>query len=272
MNHFNYQAYRILLRDQAAAWKEAHKGYTLQRIAELAKIQAPYLTNALKERAHLNQDQIFALGQIFEWETELHRYCTLLMEWERSGNPARKKLLKEEIDRIRKEKLSSQAHLKKQVMETPESELNQFFLNPFYSLIHAFMGVERFSREPMAVARKLGIEGRQFRRWLGELVEMKFLDREGDAYRKLKKNFHLPKDSPLCAPHLQLFGLATAQHLLRIPEEEKYNFSVTFSADAAARENIQREYLLFLKKVEAIVKEAPSEEIFGLRFDLFRWS
>lgn len=270
MNLFNYLSYRALLRDQAIAWKKSRAGFPLQRIAELAKIQAPYLTNAFKERAHLSSDQIYSLAHIFEWDAEATEYCSLLMEWERSGLPGRRKTLKEKIERIRKEKLSTEANLRKQVVATGESD--RFFLNPYYSLIHAFMGVERFSKEPALVAQKLGLDARQFKVWLNDLVAMGYLAKEGARYRKMKTNFHLPKESPLCSPHLQLFGLATAQQLLRLPDEEKYNFSVTFSANPAAREKIQREYLAFLKKVEGLVKEAPSEEIFGLRFDLFRWS
>jgi uncharacterized protein (TIGR02147 family) len=270
VNLFNYLSYRILLRDQAVAWKKSRTGFTLQRIAEQAQIQAPYLTNAFKERAHLSTDQIYALSLIFEWDADATEYCTLLMEWERSGLPGRRKALKEKVERIRKEKLSTEANLRKQVVATGESD--RFFLNPYYSLIHAFMGVDRFSKEPMLVAQKLGLDPRQFKAWLADLVAMGYLEKDGARYKKRKTNFHLPKESPLCSPHLQLFGLATAQQLLRLPDEEKYNFSVTFSADPAARESIQREYLAFLKKVEGLVKEAPSEEIFGLRFDLFRWS
>jgi hypothetical protein len=88
----------------------------------------------------------------------------------------------------------------------------------------------------------------------------------------LKKNFHLPKDSPLCEPHQNLLQQIANQHTRGLPEREKYAFSLTFSADEETRDAIHSEFLKFLQTIEPLVTKAPSDEIYGLRFDLFRWS
>jgi len=272
-SHFEYLAYRPLLREQAARWKKEHNGWTLQRIAEKAAIQAPYLTNVLKERAHLSADQLHSLAQVFQWDADELDYGSLLLEWERSGLPKRKERLMAKIEAVRKNKLESKANLKKDVIETgtPE-ELTRFFLNPFYYLLNVFLGIPRFSRDPARIASCLNVHPARVATWLKDLTRMKFLEQGENGYKVVRKNFHLPRESPLCEPHQQLMLQLSHQHLQSLPEDKKYSFTVTFSADPRARENIQREFLSFLKKIEPIVKDAPPEDLYGMRFDLFQWS
>lgn len=269
---FDYTAYRPLLRDQAQAWKREHAGWTLGRIAEKAAIQAPYLTNVLKERAHLSADQLHGLASVFHWEQDELDYCQLLLERERSGMPKRRQALTQKIEAVRKQKLEAKANLKKDVIESTPEEFTRFFLNPFYYLMNVFLGIPRFSREPSRIADCLNVHPARVNAWLKDLVKMKFLEQTGDGYKVIRKNFHLPRESPLCEPHQQLLQQASHQHLQSLPDDRKYSFTATFSADPAAREKIQREFLKFLQAVEPIVKDAPTEELFGMRFDLFQWS
>jgi uncharacterized protein (TIGR02147 family) len=272
-HHFDYLAYRSLLRDAATRWKREHAGGTLQRIATKAGVQAPYLTNVLKERAHLSGDQLHALGLVLGWDQEELDYAALLLEWERSAHAARRTLLKRRIEELRQEKLKTKANLKKEVVRVSPEEHQRFFLNPYYSLLNAFLGVGRFAREPERVARCLGVPRAQVKAWLRDLVRMQFLRawKEG-GYERAKTNFHLPTDSPLCEPHQNLLQQLASQQVQRLPADRKYIFQLTFSADPATRERVQREFLDFLKRIEPLVKEAPAEELYGMRFDLFQWS
>jgi uncharacterized protein (TIGR02147 family) len=269
---YDYQDYRPLLREQATRWKREHAGWTLQRIAEKASIQAPYLTNVLKERAHLSADQLHSLGQVFQWEPDELDYCALLLERERSALPKRKEALKRKIEAVRKGKLESKANLKKDVIESTPEEFTRFFLNPFYFLMNVFLGIPRFAKDPSRIAHCLNVHPARVNTWMKDLVKMKFVEGGPAGYKVVRRNFHLPRESPLCEPHQQLMQQASHQHLQSLPDDRKYSFTVTFSADPAAREKIQREFLKFLQAVEPVVKDAPAEEIYGMRFDLFQWS
>lgn len=271
-SNFEYLAYRPLLRDQALRWKKEHSGWSLQRIAEKAQIQAPYLTNVLKQRAHLSPDQLHALAQVFEWEQDELDYATLLLDWERSGSSQRRELLKKRIEKVRLDKLESKAHLKKSSIDAPSEDLTRFYLNPFYFLMNVFLGIPRFAKDPSRIASCLNVHPSRVSGWLKDLTRMKFIEAGKAGYRVIRRESHLPRESPLCEPHQQLIQQATQQHLQSLPEDKKYSFTVTFSADPAAREKIQREFLAFLKNIEGTVKEAPAEEIYGMRFDLFQWT
>lgn len=269
---FDYAHYRPLIKEQALRWKKERPGWTLGRIAEKAQLQAPYLTNVLKDKAHLNADQLHSLADVFGWDEGEREYVHLLLDWERSANPRRREILKGRIEKIRKEKLQAKAHSKNQVIETTPEEFTRFYLNPFYTLINNFIAVPRFAKSPKRIARALGMDPAQVVRYVKELVEMGFLAPGAQGYEKIRKNFLLPRESPLFNPHVQLMQQLSAQQMQRLPEDKKYSFSATFSADPATREKIQREFLKFAKALEVIVKEAPSEELYGLRFDLFQWS
>ena len=252
--------------------KKDYPARTLKWLAEKTGIQAPYLTNVLKEKAHLSADQLFAVLEHFDWDDDQREYTQLLLEWERSGQPKRKQELKRRLDKIRKEKLQSKAHIQQDVVGLTSDEFTRFYLNPYYSLIHAFMGVGKFAAKPARIARCLNLDGKQVTQFLKELVSLNFLAPAGTGYQKSKRNFHLPKESPFCDPHLALMQQAAAQHLQSLPPEERYGFTAMIAADPEVREKIHREFLAFLKKIEPLVKAAPSEELYGLRFDLFRWS
>ena len=269
---YDYAHYRPLIREQAMRWKKERAGWTLSRIAEKAQIQAPYLTNVLKEKAHLNADQLHSLGDVFGWDEAEREYTGYLLEWERSGNPRRREVLKGRIDKIRKDKLQVKGHLNKQVMEATPEEFTRFFMNPFYTLINAFMNISRFAKQPKRIARALGHDPAQVQRWVKDLVDMQFIAPTAGGYEKVRRNFLLPKESHLFPAHTQLMQQATLQQLQRLPEDKKFSFTATISADPETREKIQREFLKFAKAVEGLVKEAPSDELYGLRFDLFQWS
>lgn len=269
---FEYTDYRRLLKDQARKWKDEHPGWTLQKIASKAQIQPPYLTNVLQERAHLSADQLHAIGGVLKWSPEEIDFATLLLETERAGNPDRRKLLEKRASEIRKEKRKSQAHLKKAVVDPQTEVYTRFFLNPFYILINAFIGVDRFAKEPSRISKCLGLNASTLQAWLKDLAGMGFIKPSGHGFEKVKRNFHLPKDSVLCEPHQHLSQQIVSQHLMTTPESEKYGFTVTISADESTRQAIQEEFLKFLKVIEGKVAKAPAEELYGMRFDLFKWS
>lgn len=69
-----------------------------------------------------------------------------------------------------------------------------------------------------------------------------------------------------------MLRLRNVQQQQLLDESENYSFMVAFSADKETRGKNHREFLKFLKTIEGWVKDAPSEEVRQIHFDLFRWS
>jgi hypothetical protein len=68
-----------------------------------------------------------------------------------------------------------------------------------------------------------------------------------------------------------MFRLQTLQQIKRLDADERFLFSVTFSGNEATQAALHEEFLKFLRKAEAIVKDAPPEGVFQMNFDLFPW-
>jgi uncharacterized protein (TIGR02147 family) len=271
-NAFDHLHYRPLVRAQCLDWKKEKPGWTLHRIALKSKIQSPHLTNVLKEKAHLSSDQLHSLSLLFVWNPEETEYAHLLLERERSSLAARKTTLTSRIEEMRQKKLQPKANLKKEIIGSPGLESEQrYFLNPHYSLINGFLGIPEFSRSPKKIAAALHLSEKKVLKMLKELEEMKLVIRESGAYQRVRTNFHLPQESPFCEPYMKLMQSIANHQIGQLAEEEKHNFNVVFSADAKTKDQIQAEFMRFLKAVEAIVKEAPPKSLYGMRFDLFAW-
>ena len=271
-NIYSYQSYRKWIKDQAQEWKKRSPSHTLARRAEMAEVQAPYLTNVLKERAHLNADQFFSVAQVFALGAEEFQYGQTLLELERSSHEKRKEALRQKLAEMKKQKLKTESHLKASTTDIGEREAARFYLEPELQLVHAFFGVEEFANDHDLIARSLRINPAKLHALVQELESLGFLKKSNKGYQKTKKSIHLSKSSPLCRPQQLLMQHRSLQHQQGLAEDSRYNFAVTFTADPETREKIQQEFLRFLSTIEETVRAAPSEDVYQMNFDLFAWS
>lgn len=269
---YKYLEYRKWAKDAARMWKKASPGRTLNTLAKRVGVQAPYFSNFLKEKVHLHQDQLFALCTTFALSPEEREYVSLLMEFERSGNPERQAFLKLQINEFRKRKLRSESHLKAQKLNLPSELQANLFLKPELYLIYFFLSIPAYAKQIDQIAEALRLEISQVELAVKELIELGYLELKSDQLHKTNRHFHLPKDSPLCDPHQTLLRFKSLTHQQSLPPDKRYNFAVTFTADNDTRERIHRQFLDFLTEIESWVNEAPSDEVFQMNFDLFNWS
>lgn len=269
---YKYLDYRLWAQHQAQLWKKSAAHRTLQVLADRVGVQPPYLTNFLKQKVHLSADQLFRLCKVFGLEEDEQGYVFLLMERERSGLEDRRQALKAQIERIRKQKLQSEAHLKAKKVEVSVQTQAGLFLKPEVYVIYFFLGIEKYAKDLSRIASALNLSMAQIDSTVKELVEMGYLEVKRGRLIKTSQHFHLSKESPLCGPHQNLLRYQCLHHQQKLAADDKYNFTVTFTADPQTRESIQQEFLKFLEGVEAQVKAAPSEEVYQMNFDLFAWS
>jgi len=263
--------YRKWIRSQAEDWKKSRPGHTLSRLAQQTGIQPPYLTNVLKERAHLNADQFYSVAKAFALNRQETEYGLMLLEWERSSLEERKQALKQQIEIYRKEKLKTENHLQAQKVDASEENMIRFYSNPELVLVHAFLGVPRYAQNLKLIADSLKIEMSKLEELLKELKDYGLIQVTAKGTEKTGRSLHLSKTSAIWRSHQLLMQFRSLQRMQQLQESERYNFSVTFTADEKTREKIHREFLALLSKVEKLVKEAPSEEVYQMHFDLFPW-
>lgn len=272
MNIFEYLNYRMALKKLTSEWKKREPNGTLGSLAEAARIQPPYLTNVLKERAHLNTDQLFLICKAMGLSEDESHYLQLLLEADRTGLAERKKKLIEQIEEIQKQQLKTNTRLKAKTIEVTDDSFNRYYLNPDLQLIYAFLGVERFKNNLKLIAENLGLEREDLDKCIQELIQLGFLKSSSAGLEKVHPRIHLGSDSPVTKAQQQLLKMRGAQQLLRAPAERRYSFLVNFTADEPTREFIQREFIRYLQAVEERVGSAESQHVYQMSFDLFPWS
>jgi len=246
---------------------------TFARIAAAAKIQPTYFSNVLKGRAHFSSDQLYLICQTIQAKTEEIEYLLNLLEWTRSTVTARKNELRARIDGIRQINLQTHKHLKTKPVTTENLSDAEYYLDPSVQLVHVYLGIPRYAKNPSKLAEELGIAPEKLQTVIRLLEKLGAVavDSRGQ-YHCLTKNRHLPQTSPLCLPHQILMRLKSAEQLNRLPEQNRHHVSVTFSTDRERLDQIRVDFLEFLKRTETLVAGGPEEIVCQLNFDLFPWS
>ena len=68
-----------------------------------------------------------------------------------------------------------------------------------------------------------------------------------------------------------LFRLVSAQQVMKLATDQRCAYSMTFAADEKTRARIHEMFLKLLREIEVPIREASSDEVYQMNFDLFAW-
>lgn len=273
MNVFKYQDYKQFLREGLHEKKtQVSSRFTYERMAKACGIQKTYLSRVLNsDDTHLSEEQLFLCATFLGLAKEERQYLQLLRSHQRANVASFKEELRAEIERERALRERSEPYLKAETF-APAQDISPFYLDPHVMLVHIFLSVERFRKDVKTIGLQLHLTENYLAEILTKLEQMKLIELTGDGYVLLKSNTHLPVDSPLYYPYRFMQRIKSLERIQKLPKEQTYNYSVVFSADEAARQEIKRKFLEFLSAVETIAKGAKEAEVYQMNFDLFDWS
>jgi len=273
MSVYRYLDYREALRETAVDWKKQRSGRSMQRLAETSGLHTPHFSNVTKGKAHLSQDQLYAVCGALTFSESEYDYLALLLEWERSGVHSRKEVLKKRIEEIRKEKFKSENHLKAKKVKEDQKKYDKVYLNPELYLTYFFLGVERFRNNPDLIRKNLHLTKKVLDTYIDDLLGMNLIVKEKGRILIGDQHFHLSQESELCDPHQTLMHYLSVHHMSKLSKDNKYGFNVTFSANESTRNAIHELFLDFIKQSESLVRETEiDDEIYQFNFQLFPWS
>ena len=243
--------------------------WTLSSLAKRVGLQASYLTNVVKGRAHFSADQIYAVCEslgLSDVETE---YLVLLMELEKSAHAPRKAKLQSEIEELRRKHLSR--YVQEEAAPLSADDLQAYYLDPNLELLHFYLGLKSKDQSPETVANALGISSEQVLEGIQFLSSRGLIKKHNSRWVRGVIKQHLSEDSSLCKPNQQLLRFKALNQLQNTAKERKYSFMATVSMDEDSRLKIQSAYLQFLKQARKIVEDAEPDEVYQIQFDLFPW-
>lgn len=271
---YEFDDYKALLHDTLLVRKETiSKSYTFQSMAKACRVQKTYLSRVFNGDAHLNDDQVFLAGEYLGMTTDERHFLALLHQHARSVVPQKKRLIERDLSALKKKHLMSESHLAaRQIGVQPEAaDLAQYYLEPDLQLLHMYLTIDRYAREPQKLRDLLGMPEEAFAKALSRLGQLGLVVHRAGKYEVLTPTAHLSPESPVFKPYRTLLRLRAMERLGKAQAKDAYTFSVLFSADEATRQRVQARFLEFLKAIEQDVQAAPAEDVYFLGFDLLRW-
>lgn len=278
MNIYKSNDLREILNEVMSEKKFLDKKFSFQSMAAFIRVQKPYLSKFMNNRADLNSDQMYMACQFLEMNEEETNYMLLLLAHERCTFSERKKSLKENIKKTQDSKIDNIKNVIKNIstrdaLEFDNSKHIEYYLEPIISIVHMFLTIPRFRNNIDLIAQDLFISKEQLQDILKKLINMNIIEINDDQINILIRTLHLPKESKIISSHQQILKQNAIHRLSRIGIEQKKSFSVIFPSNETVRKKIEFEFSTFITKVRELqLEDENKEDCYQLSFDLFPWS
>ena len=262
------QALKLLTEDR----KLKRKAVTYEAMAQHCGIQKTYLSKVLNKEGNLSHDQLFLAAEFLK----LSAFETNFLEnlyWVNVTQVASRKIKYDlAVENARKEILKSENSIKTDGEILHQLLIEKYYLDPYYQLIHIFLTIDSYSKNPQDIVKKLGLPQTKFENYLGDLSDWKIIEFKNGTYKVLKNNLHLPKDSDLNTTFRNSTRLASQNKMNVVEQDDFYSFTAIISCDEKTKEKIQKKFLEFLKNCQSEVIKSTSEGVYQINFDLLKWS
>lgn len=271
---YEHTDYRTIFQVTVDERKDLTAGYKYSDFANAIQVQAPYLSRVFRKIAHLTSDQVHLACQELEFSDDESQYIFLLMEYQKTGLTQRREQLKEKIAGIQNEKLDTKNYLTAEVINTNrEQQLFEYYLEPLAPVIHSFLNVPEYQRNPDKISMALGCSGQKVRETIVNLEKMGLVQYQPKQkkYISLQTFLHLDKRSSLNKAYQNLTRSLSGEHLNKTSEEHKHQYTVTVTTDEATAQAIYINFNKFIKSVEKKVNSSTPNGVYQLSFDFFRW-
>jgi hypothetical protein len=273
LNIFQFNSYREVIKN-SLLHNKAQRGqeFTFDKMAQACRLQRTYLSAVLGGKGHLNSDQLYMACEFLRLREPEYRFTSHLHELERSVFPSRCKMLQREIEALRAKEQATEAYIE----DTPVHAVNTPGLIDFYldfnaQLIHMFLTLEHFKRDPARIRVALGLDAEVFNKALAHIEKAGLVRRTGNSIEMLKVDFHLPATSVLFPTYRNQMRLKAMEFMQTHSRESQYSFSVLFSTDDAVRRRIQARFLEFIDWAQKQATEGEQTAVCQMNFDLLRW-
>ena len=245
--------------------------WSMARLAEQTGIQASYLTNTIKGRAHFSSDQIFAVGEQLGLNEREIDYLNLLMQSERATHPKLKKQLSQQLHQFRDINLRAEKIIETQESPLGETDKAKYYLDPYNELLHMYLDIDGAPVEIANIAKVWQLPESKVAQILSFLQQTGLVRLKGSKWQVESIHQHLSRNSYLTPPAQLLKRVKAMETVQRLPREKVYSYIGTFTASEDTKREIQARFLEFLKQCDKLIKDSRPKEIYHLQFDLFPW-
>ncbi|MCB0412515.1 MAG: DUF4423 domain-containing protein, partial [Bdellovibrionales bacterium] len=254
--------------------KKEQTNFSLRKLAHSVPMQYTYLSKILNDDSiHLSEDHCFRIAKLLDLDSFETDILLLLRAYQSTSDPDRRQHLKNKIENLSKDKrLNAKAIENAQEKITSESS---YLLDPMTLLIHLALHVPKYLAYPQRLCADLHISESRLKKSLHVLERCGFIITESEDVLRIKEiregHMHFGKGHPLMRIGQNLMKSMIPSRLQVTEERDKHSFSATVTMSEHDFYTVIEEFQAFIQKVEKRVCKSPSEGVFQISFDLFKW-
>jgi hypothetical protein len=272
MRIFDFNDYKSALKWSLLQLKERDPRANARALADACRVQKTYLSRVMNRDGHFNADQLHLACQYLGLNQKEKKYVSLLHEADRSVVQDRKNTLLREAKKMQAKALNVESYFSAESLAKNALQSSQYYLDPTMQLIHLFLTIPRFAKNPRLIEEKLDLARPELEDRLAKLAALKIISWDGTKCTVLKGLLHLSPDSDVYPFYRILVRTKAIEKLQKTVSKKDYSYSLWFSADEATRKTVQENFLEFLLAIEPVIKAAPEADVYQLNLDLLSWS
>jgi len=263
---YNYSDYRIFLKDFNLSQPKNGRG-AARRLAAALSIHSTLMSQILSGSRSMTLEQASLAAGFLELNEVEAEYFVLLVELDRAGNLALKKIIDRRLKQI-KEQSQNLTHRIKYERSLNEAERSIFYSDWVYAATQQIIALS-----PSLTVEEIAIRLKTPRRRIKEVLDFLMaaglvLQTEG-VLSIGTKSTHLDKSSPWINSHHRNWRLK-ALEALNDQSANQFHYSCPLTISKADAEQIRELLIKLLEKVDVIIEPSASEEVYCLNLDWFK--
>jgi len=261
-----YTDYKKFIYDMVKGEIPYH--YSQVQLAKAMNCQAAYLSQVIKDKSELTEEQGIRLCHFLDFKRLETEYFLTILRISRAGTEDLKKYLQVSRDALVKSyhEISERVDISKN-LETHEGMI--FYCSSWIPpMIHLLTSMEKYQTIE-ALAKRLNLDESVIQKYLQSLLKYNFLTFENKRWIFKGDSFHIPKGSALDLSFMTNHRLYTLSHLpMRSEGDVHYSKMVTLDQATAAK--IRQTIIDFLDQNNRYVEAAPEEDVYSFSIDFFK--
>lgn len=238
------------------------------RLAEAARCQPSFLSQALAGSVHLTIDHAAGLAKYWSLTKDETRYWLALVQEQRAAHPELKRSCREHRLELRTKQNELSKQLDYPQLRNP-SEQARYYRTWLMPAIHIAVSIPKL-QTPAALADYFQVRVADVLQALQELEELGLVKRVSPQTWGLSGRFlHLDPSSPFFSTHHINWRFKSASHLQQLGTQDSVHYTSIVSVAASDVKKLEKLAKTFIQEAHAIIAGSREEKLMCLTCDLF---
>jgi len=265
MNLYDYDSYRVYLKDLCSE-PAVQRGFQT-RLAKAANCQSAYLSQVLKQKVHLTEDQALHITIELNFTQPETDYFLLLLRIEKAGTVKLRTYLQKELEKLRsrQKELSTKVHTDQILYD--EKNLTRYFSSWVPSAIHLLTSSNHY-RTIEKISARLRIPLEDTKEALQFLEELGWVEKKKHEYFFKAGNVHIAKDS-IFNTSMQLGRRHLVLNSIALKNLNSMHYSSLFTIEQKDYLKLEKMIAEFVQKSSKTIQNSGADDLCCLCVDLF---